>query len=34
VDFETEIRKAMARMVAGQETNTVVDYGTKQIQQN
>jgi len=34
VDSETEICKAMAGMVVGQETNMVVDYGMKQNQLN
>ena len=33
-DSETEICKAMARMVVGQETNMAVHYGTKQNQLN
>jgi len=33
-DSETEICKAMARMVVGQETNIAVDYRTKQNQLN
>jgi len=34
VDFETEICKAMALIVVGQETNMAVDYRMKQNQLN
>jgi len=34
VDSKTEICKAMAQMVVGQETNVALDYGMKQNQLN